>query len=703
MKAKHLLAALVLPAVFSACSQDELVTNSVDKEVVGTPIGYLEFTASRSGATTRLADTGWEEGDKIGMGWISSGNDLPATANLFSNHPIYYRGDKGSFKSETMIYEGLYIASFPFQTTQKIAPLVFDLTKQKSEDSYYSKRWNVSGTFIELTEKTAGLGNATAINLVPLTNLMKLNIKLPVSSSAPADLKITGVTLDDGGNGKLVNKLTLKSDAGGSAIAKGKSALVAACWTGVTGNIEVQVGEDKVGAAIDATKGLDVYVQMGAFDDADATTLTIHTNYGDAKISTGTGSVSWSSTALDQKESAEVNDFASAVQAMNAKATTASKVYGQNVAVNVTLNPTSIKASTTVTNQADLDKIIATLESLGQLNAPATIEFSKSDLEKEDGVVAADGDVILTDLSGLNKIKGAIKFQKNGNQTPANVYISGELALQANPAASVNFTVLNGKTLTVSKDLDLGSNNLTVNAGATLVNKAKITAASVTTIATIAATENTPAVPAGLYISEVGADATGISGFTNGGAIEWKGGKLISAMTGVLYANVTTDTDLAAASEAFADVTNSAAEAIIANDLTVATQITPTVLPHIKKMTIKGKVTFNLTKGNAFTFADLKEIDVQSGSFNLTGGNQGTGENDFYAFTANSATCQLSLASGTNLNIAAGTKLDLGTGGSVKCDNATVVNSGWIMGTSMSGTPASWAGSMVGTNPKKQN
>lgn len=693
MKAKHLLAALVLPAVFSACSQDELVTNSVDKEVVGTPIGYLEFTASRSGATTRLADTGWEEGDKIGMGWISGGTDLVADGKLFSNHPIYYRSGNGSFKSETIIYEGLYIASFPFQTTQKISPLEFDLAEQKSEDSHYSKRWYVSNKFIELDVNNAGLGKETPITLVPLTNLMKLNIKLPSSSKAPADLKITGVTLNDGGNNKLVNKLTLVS--GNGAVAKENSALATACWQGAKGDIAVQVGEDEVGAAIDATKGLDVYVQMGAFASDDATALIIHTNYGDATITTGTGSVSWSSTGLEQKGAAKVDGFAEAVQAMNGKAT--GKEYGQNVAVNVTLEPASIKASTTVTNQADLDKIIATLESLGQLNATATIEFSKSDLEAKDGVVASDGDVILTDLSGLNKIGGAITFKKSSD-APTNVYISGELALQADPTVtSVDFTVLNGNTLTVSKDLDLGSNGIIVNAGATLVNKAKITTtSSVTTTAAVAAS----AIPAGLYISEVGADATGITTFTNGGAIEWKGGTLLSSMTGVLYANVTTANDMVNAANAFI-ATGADNEIIIANDLTVATQLAKTTFANIKKMTIKGDVTFGLGLKESFEFSELAKIDVLSGSFNLTGGNQGTGADAFYAFTANTNKCEVSLASGTKLNLAAGTKLNLGSNGTVSYTAATVTNAGFIAGTSATGT-GTWTGNAIGVDPKKK-
>lgn len=691
MKAKHLLAALVLPAVFSACSQDELVTNSVDKEVVGTPIGYLEFTASRSGATTRLAPgIGWEENDKIGMGWISGGTDLVANGKLFSNHPLYYISGKSSFKSETIIYEGLYIASFPFQTTQKVSPLEFDLAEQKSEDSYYSKRWNVSDKFIDLDVNNAGLGKETPITLVPLTNLMKLNIKLPASSSVPADLKITGVTLVDA-NSKLINKLALKSDD--AAVAKDKPALATACWTGDAGNIAVQVGEDEVGAAIDATKGLDVYVQMGAFSGTDETTLTIHTNYGDAKITTGANTVSWSSKALGQEEPAEVTDFKAAVIAMNGMAT--GKEYGQNVAVNVTLDPASIKVPTKVTNQEDLDKIIATLESLGQLSVPATIEFAKSDLKAKDGIVANDGDVILTDLSGLNRIGGAIRFQKaSAGQDPTNVYISGELALQAAPAASVDFTVLNGNTLTVSKDLSLNSNGITVNAGATLVNKAAIIG-TVTTVAGVAATVDAPAIPAGLYISEVGADASGITSFTNNGAIEWKAGKLLSSMDNVLYANVTTIQDMVNADEAFKGV-GANCEIIIANDFTVAPLPFKAELANIKKMTIKGNVTFGLGRKDAYEFSVLTNIDVQSGSFNLTGGDQGIGADAFYAFKTSN--CTVSLASGTKLNIAAGAKLDLGTG-IVSYTNAIVTNNGFIAGQSLTGT-GTWDGNAIGVNPK---
>ena len=701
MKTRHLLAALVLPAVFSACSQDELVTDNTEKEVVGTPIGYLEFTASRgSDATTRLGDSGWEAGDKIGMGWISDGANLSATANLFSNHPLYYNTTNGSFKSETMIYEGLYIASFPFQETSKIAPLVFDLKKQQSEDNLYSKRWYVSKEFFTLNEKSAGLGNATSINLVPLTNLVKLNIKLAEGAGVPEDFKVTGVKLKDGGSSHLMQDLKLISNNG--AVASPNSTLADAAWEAGTGTVNngtilVQVGKEGVGTAI-GKDGLDVYIQMGKFSASDDTKLAIETNYGEASVTAGGSSVSWSSTDLSQTK-ADVASFEAAIQGAAGKAASASKVYGQNVSINVTLDAASIKASSTITCQADLEKYVNTLEKLGKLDAPATVTFKQS----EHGVVAADGDVIITDISPLNKIKGAITFANDADNAPTEVYIAGELALQAAVGGNdVTFQVLNGDTLTVSKDLDLKGTLLTVNAGATLVNKAKIAATGstkgITIAAGVVAAGQKPAIPAGLYISEDGAslNMSGSAAFTNNGAIEWKGGTLPDT-AGKVYANIATPTDLVKASVAFAAATSGDNEVVIADDLVVATQLSTTTFAGIKKMTIKGEVTFNLGLASTFVFSALTAIHVESGSFNLAGGDQGTTADSFYAFTAGN--CTLTLDADTELNVAAGAKLDLGSG-SVVCNGATVVNNGWIVGDGQSGTPTSWTGSMVGTNPK---
>lgn len=705
MKAKHLLAALALPIVFSACNQDELVMNDVEKEVIGTPIGYdLEFTSSFGGPSTRITNDGkWEQDEKIGLGWISdiTNTNLAASAKgLYSNHPIYCENPAGSsFKSRTMIYEGLYIASYPYQMTTKITPLKFDLSIQNSfaeASKRYSARWNVSDKFIDLRGDQAGIGNATALNLVSLTNLMKLNIKLAADASVPDDFKVIGVTLVDA-TGKLVKSLTL--DVTQATVAADKNTVVAANWTAdiAAGNIEVSVGEKNVGSVIGAN-GLDVFVQMGAFASDDATTLTIQTNYGNATIKTGSESVAWKGVEYSTTE-AKVATFAEAVKAMNTAATTANKELGANVFVNVTLDSDNIEIPTTVTNQTDLDKIIVLLDKLGKLDAnnteTATIEFSKSELLAKDNVVANDGDVILTDLSGLNRLGGAITFKK-ATAAPTNIYISGELALQAAPTASVDFTILKNQTLTVSKNLNLTAAGITVKEGATLINKAAITTSG---SITIAAASTTPVVAAGLYISEAGADASGAT-FANSGSIEWKGGKLTTTMAGNVYANITEAQDLKSASTAFGDTKTSGDNIIYINSaLEIPTQLSNTELPNIKKMVINGDVSFGLTRADAFSFEDLASIVVKSGSFSLTGGKTGNTVSDFYTF-GTATNCNLELQSSTKLNLAAGTALDFGTG-AITYKGATITNNGYIKaGSALNGGTGTWIGNAIGTNPK---
>lgn len=700
MKTKTLLAALALPALFAACSQDEFVATQ-GSEFEGTPIGCLEFTATRSAADTRLNLSGWENEDKIALGWISA-DGLTATAKLFSNHPLFYKGNN-SFKSETMVFEGLYIASFPYQNTQKVQELGFDLKKQTSTtlEAAHGKRVFVSDKFISLTGEAAGMGNATALTMVPLTNLMKFNIKLAKGASVPEDFKVLGVKLS---GTTLVDSLTFLSS--NAAVAAGNPTIAAACWNGIkgsgaAGSIAVQVGVANEGVGIDATKGLDVYVQLGALDASDASTVTIETNYGDASIATGSESVTWSSTGLGQAAETKVADFASALQGIAAKATGA-KTYGNNVSVNVTLDAQSITVPTVVTCQDDLNKIVTLMDKLGKFadknTSTATITFSKSKLKATDKVVEADGDVIITDISGLNKLGGKVTFAKAADtDEPTNVYIGGELGLAVAPTA-IDFKVLKDATLTITKALALGDKGITVNAGGKLVNKAAITTTGNIFISAADAASKTPAA---VYESN-GATAAVPATFSNSGIAHWIAGKLAN-VDGTIYADVTTGVELNNANTAFGDAKSGATcEVRIATDMTVAGQLQATTFGNITKMTINGDVTFGVNQANAFTFAKLTAIEVETGSFNLTGGDTAEGVAAFYAFTADATNgCTLTLKKNTELNIPAGAKLDLGADGTVNYNSATVNNEGYIVAGTAAGT-GTWEGNAVNENPKAE-
>lgn len=704
MKTKTLLAALALPALFAACSQDEFVTTQ-ESEFQGTPIGYLEFTATRDVADTRLNLNGWQENDKIALGWISADN-LTAGADLFSNHPLFFKGNS-SFKSETMVFEGLYIASFPYQETKKISPLAFDLKKQTSTtlEEAYGKRVYVSDKFVNLKGEAAGMGNATALKMVPLTNLMKLNIKLAKDAKVPEDFKVLGVKL---AGTTLVDSLCLKSNLTSDIATNGESTVANVYWNPIcgktgTGEIAVQVGAANVGTAIDATNGLDVYVQLGALKTADASTLTIVTNYGDASIVEETDKVTWSSTGLGQKDDAKVASFKAALGAIATKAGT--KVYGYNASVNVTLDAESIKVPTVVTCQADLDRIVTLLDKLGAFadgkSINQTIEFSKSTLKAENKVVETDGDVVITDISGLNKLGGTVTFEKDAT-APTHVYIAGELGLAKTPTiTNVNFEVLDGSTLTVTKNLSLGSAGITVKAGGKLVNKAKITATGTIKISEEDNTDKENVIPAAIYESN-GSAAIDVTGgtFTNSGVAHWIAGSLKN-VGGKIYADVTTGEELNNADAAFGAATSATEKEVkIDANMTVAGQLQSTTFANITKMTINGNVAFGVNQANAFNFSELAAINVETGSFSLTGGDTAEGEDKFYAFVA-AAGCTLTLAKDTKLDIPAGAKLDLSATGSVVYNSAKVNNAGYIVAQSSTGT-GTWEGNAVNENPKEE-
>lgn len=134
--------------------------------------------------------------------------------------------------------------------------------------------------------------------------------------------------------------------------------------------------------------------------------------------------------------------------------------------------------------------------------------------------------------------------------------------------------------------------------------------------------------------------------------------------------------------------------------MTVAGQLQSTTFGNITKMTISGKVTFGVNQAEAFKFTNLAEINVETGSFNLTGGDTAEGEDAFYALAAKDA-CTLTLSKGTELNIPAGAKLDLGENGVVNYNSAKVNNAGLIKAGSATGT-GTWEGNAINENPKAE-
>mgnify|MGYP001420437171 CR=1 FL=1 len=248
MKAKHILFALALPAVFAACSQDELIApNEPATGITGVELGYLNFNVVENPNTRLAIENGkpvWADTDKIGLVWVSNHpsnltstggagevNDFSTLAEagkVLSNHPLY--NENGKFQSKTMIFEGQYWACFPYQadltSTEKLSlPLKetqeLDFTDAESdvlkENTYFLTR----GATIKLkkdepTEQEAkegviqaGIGNTLPIVLDAFSNRLLLNISVKGTDEIKAEdvvVKAVTMTAENSNTGVLRKK-----------------------------------------------------------------------------------------------------------------------------------------------------------------------------------------------------------------------------------------------------------------------------------------------------------------------------------------------------------------------------------------------------------------------------------------------------------------------------------------------------------------
>lgn len=132
MKTKALLAALSLPLMFTACSQDEWMEDAVQNgnmkaDGIKVALNVTKNYENENGAQTRAE---WDEtskaikfesGDKISVYWLgeeTTWETATAKANLdVKFNSIFRTTDGASFTSEAMVFQGGNIAVFPADVT----------------------------------------------------------------------------------------------------------------------------------------------------------------------------------------------------------------------------------------------------------------------------------------------------------------------------------------------------------------------------------------------------------------------------------------------------------------------------------------------------------------------------------------------------------------------------------------------------------
>lgn len=119
MKNKILLAALALPMVFTACSQDELAEMSAPVNKGGDIKVVLSATREGDvnlGSRANWNGTGleWVSSDKISMYWLGADCSTGENAQYGQSNAVFVTEDNGeNFTSESLVYLGSNVAVYP--------------------------------------------------------------------------------------------------------------------------------------------------------------------------------------------------------------------------------------------------------------------------------------------------------------------------------------------------------------------------------------------------------------------------------------------------------------------------------------------------------------------------------------------------------------------------------------------------------------
>lgn len=270
MQKKSLLMALAVPALFAACSQEEmaLAPNNASGEFQGKPLEgvTIGFNQAES-ADTKMANNDWNlqwnKGDQVGLVWTNAyeiTNQLikgeeydpevfPGTASWGSNTRMTCTNPDGNIfeMQDGQVLEGQYFAYYPYQETYKMdgkfsvsvdreqhqgkvstADPAANLSYVKDHMVWVSRAYQQENkpdasatnpaTFLyPLTDKQAGMSKSIDITMNRFANLLDTRIRFtksdkPDVTTDPANVVIEKVVLRTVYGGDYVNDLAVSGE-----------------------------------------------------------------------------------------------------------------------------------------------------------------------------------------------------------------------------------------------------------------------------------------------------------------------------------------------------------------------------------------------------------------------------------------------------------------------------------------------------------
>lgn len=225
MKTFKLLAALALPAMFAACTNEEILVESPiqGEEVVGAELIGTDISLNVGlGSVESRFNNGWETTDNLGLGWttvgaynstqnlLSGSNPTTPGNEIVANH-MFAKADVNSpFSTKGNIYKGWHFAYYPYERMDQIGTKVVELNPAQEEEwsaaagARFNNRFAVSArqflTAADINEETNQLDKNVVFNAEWATNEIAIHL-IPsgnfITNKYLNDLAIQSVTLQD--------------------------------------------------------------------------------------------------------------------------------------------------------------------------------------------------------------------------------------------------------------------------------------------------------------------------------------------------------------------------------------------------------------------------------------------------------------------------------------------------------------------------
>lgn len=245
MKTKNLFYAMAMGVAFTACSQEEIATDSVNlqkgesfKNYVGEKLdANLTFTKDGDVESRMAVNNGapsWIDGDMVGLVWTnaivegeplqSPWTDKPATPHVFSNTRMTYDANEGNgywYMTDGQIFKGMYLAYYPYneaiqsvqqfavsqdneqtqtnsttETLNGVAEKLVWMSQRYEDDEDVSK----NATFVypfTVDNIESGTGSNINVRMKPFSNILDARFNITKHETPAIDLNPEVVTVKD--------------------------------------------------------------------------------------------------------------------------------------------------------------------------------------------------------------------------------------------------------------------------------------------------------------------------------------------------------------------------------------------------------------------------------------------------------------------------------------------------------------------------